>query len=36
MPSGARQALFTGLSEFRAAADGSGTTGSAASFSMPA
>jgi DNA-binding MarR family transcriptional regulator len=36
MPSGARQALFTGLSEFRAAADGSGTTGSAESFSMPA
>lgn len=36
MPSGARQALFTGLSEFGAAADGSGTTGSAESFSMPA
>ncbi|TQL99607.1 DNA-binding MarR family transcriptional regulator [Actinoallomurus bryophytorum] len=36
MPSVARQALFNGLSEFRAAADVSGTSGSAESFSMPA
>ena len=36
MPAGARQALFNGLNEFRTAADGTGNTGSAESFPMPA
>jgi DNA-binding MarR family transcriptional regulator len=36
MPAGARQALLTGLTEFRAASDGSGVADKADSFSMPA
>jgi DNA-binding MarR family transcriptional regulator len=39
MPTGARQALLTGLTEFQSAADGrahTGTPGSERSFSMPA